>query len=171
MLITTSSILGQNVEVMASNPTNYKDMTEYAAYENVIADAGATSGDFGISLALYDIELVVISKLATIDTLTKFLFFFISIPHFLTRIQFCYLHQIHYIFKMICSSITSPSIFYLFYTQNSINISMFAVSTLYYTFSSSNTQSLKNSARVKPKVWHIISSLSIPVFPKRGYFF
>ena len=41
MLITTSSILGQNVEVMASNPTNYKDMTEYAAYENVIADAGA----------------------------------------------------------------------------------------------------------------------------------
>ena len=46
LLITTSSILGQNVEVMASNPTNYKDMTEYAAYENVIADAGATSGDF-----------------------------------------------------------------------------------------------------------------------------
>ena len=41
---------------MASNPTNYKDMTEYAAYENVIADAGATSGDFGISLALYDID-------------------------------------------------------------------------------------------------------------------
>ena len=39
LLITTSSILGQNVEVMASNPTNYKDMTEYAAYENVIADA------------------------------------------------------------------------------------------------------------------------------------
>ena len=31
LLITTSSILGQNVEVMASNPTNYKDMTEYAA--------------------------------------------------------------------------------------------------------------------------------------------
>ena len=89
-----------------------------------------------------NIELVVISKLATIDTLTKFLFFFISIPHFLTHIQFCYLHQIHYIFKMICSSITSPSICYLFYTQNSINISMFAVSTLYYTFSSSNTQSL-----------------------------
>ena len=56
LLITTSSILGQNVEVMASNPTNYKDMTEYAAYENVIADAGATSGDFGISLALYDID-------------------------------------------------------------------------------------------------------------------
>ena len=36
LLITTSSILGQNVEVMASNPTNYKDMTEYAAYENVM---------------------------------------------------------------------------------------------------------------------------------------
>ena len=56
LLITTSSILGQNVEVMASNPTNYKDMMEYAAYENVIADAGASSGDFGISLALYDID-------------------------------------------------------------------------------------------------------------------
>ena len=56
LLITTSSILGQNVEVMASNPTNYKDMTEYAAYENVIADAGAISGDFSISVALYDID-------------------------------------------------------------------------------------------------------------------
>ena len=31
LLITTSSILGQNVEVMASKPTNYKDMMEYAA--------------------------------------------------------------------------------------------------------------------------------------------
>ena len=47
LLITTSSILGQNVEVMASNPTNYKDMTEYAAYENVIADAGAIYPNYG----------------------------------------------------------------------------------------------------------------------------
>ena len=56
LLITTSSILGQNVEVMASNPTNYKDMTEYATYESVIAEAGATAGNLGISVALYDID-------------------------------------------------------------------------------------------------------------------
>ena len=50
LLITTSSILGQNVEVMASNPTNYKDMMEYAAYENVIADAGAIASRIGVRL-------------------------------------------------------------------------------------------------------------------------
>ena len=31
LLITTSSILGQNVEVMASNPTNYKEWKRYCA--------------------------------------------------------------------------------------------------------------------------------------------
>lgn len=55
-LILSSSVFGSGIDVMASNPTNYKDMPEYAAYENVIADAGATSGDFGISLALYDFD-------------------------------------------------------------------------------------------------------------------
>ena len=55
-LILSSSVFGRGIDVMASNPTNYKDMTEYAAYENVIADAGATAGDFGISVALYDID-------------------------------------------------------------------------------------------------------------------
>lgn len=56
LLITTSSILGQNVEVMASNPTNYKDMMEYAAYENVIADAEPLPEILAFSLALYDID-------------------------------------------------------------------------------------------------------------------
>ena len=57
LLITTSSILGQNVEVMASKSNELQRiLMEYAAYENVIADAGASSGDFGISLALYDID-------------------------------------------------------------------------------------------------------------------
>lgn len=45
-LLLGSIVFSGSTDIMASNPTNYKDMTEYAAYENVIADAGATSGDF-----------------------------------------------------------------------------------------------------------------------------
>ena len=55
-LILSSSVFGGGIDVMASNPTNYKDMPEYAAYENVIANAEATSGDFDISVALYDFD-------------------------------------------------------------------------------------------------------------------
>lgn len=36
LLLTGSSVLGGSINVMAANPANYKDMTEYSLYESVL---------------------------------------------------------------------------------------------------------------------------------------
>ena len=56
VLLLSSIAFSGSTDVMASNPINYKNMPEYATYESVIADAGATEGNLGISVALYDID-------------------------------------------------------------------------------------------------------------------
>lgn len=59
MAVCSSMIFTNNFEVMADNSTNYKDMSEYAKYEGVIADTQASLGPTPLmqaTVALYDID-------------------------------------------------------------------------------------------------------------------
>lgn len=53
-------VFGGSINTMASNSVNYKDMTEYAAYDqvigNAIVDAKCDSPNTDVSIALYDID-------------------------------------------------------------------------------------------------------------------
>ena len=60
LLLTGSSVLGGSINVMAANPANYKDMTEYSSYESIInyesIKAENSSPYTDVSVALYDID-------------------------------------------------------------------------------------------------------------------
>ena len=60
LLLTGSSVLGGSINVMAANPANYKDMTEYSSYEGIInyesIKAENSSPYTDVSVALYDID-------------------------------------------------------------------------------------------------------------------
>ena len=69
ILAVGSSLFSGSVSVMASNPANYKDMPEYAAYEDVIKDcmteAKMDSSASEVSIALYDIDQDGVRELIT----------------------------------------------------------------------------------------------------------